>query len=69
MAKLITSTGEHDSSLFDRLSVATLKERFGEQLGIDPRAKAFMDGDELPEDHIIDSDDEVEFIRQAGKKG
>ena len=50
-------------------TVAEIRERFGDRLGIDPESRAVLRNREVDEDTIVRTGEVLSFIRRAGEKG
>jgi len=50
-------------------SIERIRRTLGDRLDIDPESHAFIDGQPVSEDAIVQAGQRVYFMRQAGEKG
>ena len=51
------------------MAVGEIRRRFSDRLDIDPGSQAVIDGNEVDDNTVLQSDQLLAFIRQAGEKG
>jgi len=51
------------------MTVGQVRERFRDRFDIDPQAQAFVDGNEVGDDTVVQTGQQVLFARRAGEKG
>jgi hypothetical protein len=50
-------------------SVAEIRQMLGQALNIAPDSRPVVNGNEASEDYILESGDELEFVKASGEKG
>ncbi len=50
-------------------TVGEIRRMHAEELNIPPEARAFVNGEGVPDEHVLERDASLEFIREAGVKG
>ena len=50
-------------------TVAQVRRELGGAFGIDPEAKAYKGKTQLSDTYVIESSDNIEFVRKLGEKG
>ncbi len=71
MAKITCGVNAADNASFNGMTIAQVMEQYGQFFNIPKDNLVILVNDEEEHDHsyMIQSDDEVEFVKSAGEKG
>lgn len=69
MAKVINGTVEFNSAALDGLTVAEVREQFGDILQVPAGARSTIDGRQVSDDEVVDEDTTLVFDMPTGAKG
>lgn len=69
MAKIVSGVNEITSNALNGRTVSDVRRTHSATLNIPTNATAFVDGEQVTNDYILEDGDELEFVRPAGTKG